>query len=348
MLGQIRMNVSRVVDDLMFRLYHKSYNDFILLIARGQTIPRLERVSPTRSNYSLDYTLDEHYDETREKFYVEYLNSKYKKDGFDYRTDDGFLCLNIELMIYCHIWESSLFLKTLKRVTDLLTDQEYDWEIELPDMKIKPFIKDSIIKPLVDIEDEFGLLLKKAYSPNLRNSFAHSLYHIDMEQRKIYLYIKKIDEEDCVGRTVSFEEFQERFLYSINLCYLLRLAINHQREMAANSHGRAITKAFKVPSGRMMQIFADYKEIKGKRYPEFSGVLIKEKVHRFKVGDWVRFEGLQTPIEIVAIKDTETEQFVKLKGARKMCSSTMLEKTNPQDVIDYNCKDYQIIRRYLS
>ena len=41
MLGQIRMNISRVVDDLMFRLYHKLYNDFILLIARGQTIPGL-------------------------------------------------------------------------------------------------------------------------------------------------------------------------------------------------------------------------------------------------------------------------------------------------------------------
>ena len=60
-------------------ILNTSYNDFILLIARGQTIPGLERVSPTRSNYSLDYTLDEHYDETREKFYVEYLNSKYKK-----------------------------------------------------------------------------------------------------------------------------------------------------------------------------------------------------------------------------------------------------------------------------
>ena len=66
------MNVSRVVDDLMVRLYNKSYNDFVLLIARGQTIPGLEKVSPSRSNYSLDYTLDEHYDETREQFYVEY------------------------------------------------------------------------------------------------------------------------------------------------------------------------------------------------------------------------------------------------------------------------------------
>lgn len=348
MLGQIRMNVSRVVDDLMFRLYHKSYNDFILLIARGQTIPRLERVSPSHSNYSLDYTLDEHYDETRELFYVEYLNSKYKKEGFDYRTDDGFFCLNIELMIYCHIWESSLFLKSLKHITDLLTGHEYDWEIELPDMKIKPFIKESIIKPLVDIDDEFGQLLKKVYSPNLRNSFAHSLYHIDMECRKIYLYIKRPDEEDCVGREITFEEFQEKFLYSISLCYLLRLSINHQRDMAANSHGGAITKAFKVPSGRMMQIFADYKEIKGKRHPVFSGVLIKEGVHRFKVGDWAKFEGLQTPIEVIAVKDTETEQFVKLKGARKMCSSTMLEMADAQDEIEYNCKDYQIIRRYLS
>lgn len=347
MLEQIHLNVSRVIDDLMLRLYHKSYNDFILLIARGQTIPGLERVSPSHSNYSLDYSLDEHYDETREKFYVKYLNSKYKKDGFDYRTDDGFFCMNIELMIYCHIWESSLFLKSLKHITDLLIEHEYDWGIELPDMKIKTYIKDSIIKPLVDIGDEFGHLLNKAYSPNLRNSFAHSLYHIDMACRKIYLYIKRPDEDDCVGTEITFEGFQEKFLLSISLCYFLRLSINKQRDMAANSHGEAITKPFKVPSGRMMQIYADYKVIKGKKYPIFSGVLNKDVVHRFKVGDWVKIKGLQTPIEVVAVKDSETEQFVKLKGTIKMCCCTMLEMADLHDKIDYNCKDYQIIRQYL-
>ena len=348
MIEYIRMNVSSVIDNLMIRLYNKSYNDFILLIARGQIIPGLERVSPSRSNYSLDYMMDTYYDETREKFYVEYLNLKYNRAGFDYRTDDGFFCLNIELMIYCHIWESSLFLKSLKHITDLLIGKEYDWGLELPDMKIKSFIKDSIINPLVEIDDEFGQLLKKAYSPNLRNSFAHSLYKIDMEQRVISLYIKRMDKDDCVERSVSFNEFQEKFLYSINLCYLLRLSINHQREMASNSHGGAITKAFKLPSGRMMQIFANYKEIKGKRYPEFSGALIKERFHRFKVGDWVKFNELQTPIEIVAVKDMKNDQFVKLKGARKMCSTKMLEIAVPLDAIDYNCKDYQTIRFYLS
>lgn len=348
MLEQIRMKVTRVVDELMSRLCRKSYNDYILLIARGQTISGLEKVDSSQCNYSLDYTLDEHYDETRQKFYVDYLNSKYKIDGFDYRTSDGFFCLNIELMIYCHIWESSLFLKSLKHITDLLTGQEYDWGIELPDTKIKSFIKDTIIKPLVNKDEEFGQLLKMAYSPNLRNSFAHSLYHIDMKKRIISLYIKKIDKEDCVGNSITFEEFQKRFLYSINICYLLNSSINYQREMAAESHGKAITEAFKVSSGRVMKIYADYRNINGKKYPEFWGTIIKENKHRFKVGDWVKFEGLPTPIEIIAVEDTSTEQFVRLKGARKMCSSKMLEIAEMQGEIDRNCKDYQIIRRYLS
>lgn len=348
MLSQIRMNVTRVVDELMLRLCRKSYNDYILLIARGQTIFGLEKGDSSQCNYSLDYTIDERYDETRQKFYVEYLNSKYKVDGFDYRTSDGFFCLNIELMIYSHIWESSLFLKSLKHITDLLTGQEYDWGIELPDTKIKPFIKDTIIKPLVNLEDEFGQLLKMAYSPNLRNSFAHSLYHIDMEKRIIRLYIKRLDEEDCVGNSISFEEFQKRFLYSINISYLLNSSINYQREKAAMSHGGAITEAFKVSSGKMMQIFADSKTVNGKKHPEFWGTIIKENIHRFKVGDWVKFEGLPTPIEIIYVKNTETSQFVKLKGARKMCSSDMLEMSASLDKIDYNCRDYRIIRRYLS
>lgn len=348
MLRDIRMESARVIDELIERLYKKSYVDFILLIARGQIIHGLERVTPSESNYSLDYTMDEHYDETREKFYLQYLNSKYKVPGFDYRTDDGFFCLNIELMIYCHIWESSLFLKTLKHITDLLTGKEYDWDLELPVTKIKPFIKDSIIKPLLDCDDEFGKLLKKAYSPNLRNSFAHSLYHIDMEGRKIYLYIKRWDDEDEVGRSISFEDFQKRFLYSIHLCYLLRLAINHQRELAAQAKGAAITNAFVVPSGRKMQIFADLWEIRGKLYPEFRGALIKETLHRYKVGDWVRFEGLPTAIEVVEVKNTDSDQFVRLQGAKKMCSSLMLQPSDPPGTVNDNCKDYKTIRMYLS
>ena len=348
MLKEIQMEVSSVVDDLMLRLYHKSYNDYILFIVRGQIIPGLERVSSSHSNYSIDYSIDEFYDETREKFYIEYLNSKYTREGFDYSAEDGFFCLNLELMIYCHIWESSLFLKSLRHIADLLTNKEYDWKLELPDMNIKSFIKDSIINPLVNVGDELGLLLKKAYSPNLRNSFAHSLFQIDMEQRKIYLFCKRFDKDDGVGKVVSFDEFQERFLYSITLCYNLRKSINAQRENAAQAHGKAITEAFKLPSGRMMQIFADYRKIKGKKYPEFSAFLIKDSIRRFHVGDWVKFEGLRTPIEVIATKDTETEQFVKLKGVNKMCSSTMLEMSDPQDMIDENCKDYQIIRQFLS
>ena len=118
--------------------------------------------------------------------------------------------------------------------------------------------------------------------------------------------------------------------------------------MAAESHGKAITEAFKVSSGRVMKIYADYRNINGKKYPEFWGTIIKENKHRFKVGDWVKFEGLPTPIEIIAVEDTSTEQFVRLKGARKMCSSKMLEIAEMQGEIDRNCKDYQIIRRYLS
>lgn len=258
-------------------------------------------------------------------------------------------------MIYCHIWESSLFLKTLKHITDLLIGQEYDWELDLPDMKkkeerkvlkISPFIKNSILKPLVDNGDDFGQLLKKAYSPNLRNSFAHSLYRIDMECRNIDLRIKKIDEDDCVKSEISFEDFQEKFLTSVYLCYFLRRAIYYKREEVAKKRG-AITEPFKVPTGRMMQIFAEYREFDGKKYPSFTGCLITENVYRFKVGDLVKFEGIQTPIEVVEINDTKTEQLVKLKGAKKMCSSTMLKISSQKDEIDEECKDYQMIRLYL-
>lgn len=346
-LYDTQQEVLQLLEGVDERLLKKSYNDYIVLMARGDVIPELANIG--KSPYVIDYNMDHYNDETRDRFYVKYLQKRYRKEGFDYTGEDGFFDLNIELMIYSHIWESHYLLKTLSHIADLLSGKPYNWELRIPFNNNKNYIKENIIAPLIEVGDELGVFLKDAYSPNLRNGFAHSMYAMDCESRKISLHNLKFDKDDTVQKEITFDDFQKKFLKSIQFSYMLTRWIKETREDIAKScHGRAITKPFELPNKCKLQIFVDYREIHGIQFPEFRGALIKEVVKRFKIGDWVLFESIKTPIEIVDVVNTEKEQFVKLKGARKKCSSTMLTLAEKPNEIDTNCSDYKLIRLYLS
>ena len=63
-----------------------------------------------------------------------------------------------------------------------------------------------------------------------------------MKGRKICLFVKRWDEDDEVCKTNNFGYFQQKIQYSIHTCSLLRLAINHQRDVEAQTKSGAITK----------------------------------------------------------------------------------------------------------
>ena len=67
--------------------------------------------------------------------------------------------------------------------------------------------------------------------------------------------------------------FQEKFLHSVFLCYCLTNIIENNRLEAAKAN-TAITDAFLAPDGRMMQVFGEIIEIKGKLYPRFREAFI--------------------------------------------------------------------------
>lgn len=342
-----QQEVLELLDGVNDRLYKKSYNDYIVLMARGDVIPELVNIG--KEPYVVDYQMDHYYDETRERFYVEYLQKRYRKEGFDYTGEDGFFDLNIELMIYSHIWESHYLLKTLSHIADLLSGKPYNWGLRIPFNNNKNYIKENIIIPLIEAGDDLGTFLKDAYSPNLRNGFAHSMYDIDCKSRKISLHNLKFDKDDTVQHEITFDDFQMKFLKSIQFSYMLaRMIVKTREDVAKTCNGKAVTEPFELPNKRKLQIFVDYREIRGVQYPEFRAALIKEVVKRFNIGDWVQFESIKTPIEVVDVINTEKEQFVKLKGARKMCSSTMLTLSSAPDKVDENCNDYKIIKRYLT
>ena len=94
---------------------HTNSGSFVLFLARGDYDHRFEgdqfaHLEPKPSPYCLDYMLDSYRDETRDNFYIRYLNRRYKNDDFKYQGDDGIDDLCVEMMIYSHVWESESFL----------------------------------------------------------------------------------------------------------------------------------------------------------------------------------------------------------------------------------------------
>ena len=104
--------------------------------------------------------------------------------------------LNIQMMIYAQIWESHLFLKTLKRIADILNGKPYEWKIPFEQATRKDpskiisvpkakFIQEQILAPMSTGHQKMSNLLNSLYDSQLRNDFAHASYYIDFSTGKI-------------------------------------------------------------------------------------------------------------------------------------------------------------------
>ena len=270
-LHKIDYEVSSAIEEALVALSRISQPNYCLLIARAGVQPMLENIG--KSRYVMDNAMDIFHDETRQQFYLNYLNANYRNGVLDYTEKDGLDKLYIEMMIYSHLWDSQRFLKDIYRMAAMIAGKPYDWELELEDGMSYKGMQEEIIMPLKTKGLRLGEIIDSSYSSHIRNSFAHSLFNIDTHSRKIQLRSKHIkNHEDSM---LSFDAFQDKFLHSIFLCYCLTKIIEHNRLEAAKAN-TAITNAFVAPNGRKMQLFGEAIESKGKLYPRFRGAFIKE------------------------------------------------------------------------
>ena len=249
MLIEIVRETELAIDAAYKKMFEEDYLSFILLIGRADVIPGLKRLNHT--DCVIDYQLDRYYDKTREGFYLRYLNRNYRKEGFRYDGDNGIDDLSIEMMIYDHLWESSYFLKSLVRIASILSGNEYLWNPQIPERGKWTFINSTVIEPLIKNSVALGEIVKKGYSSDIRDAFAHSLYNIDTEDRTITIRPNR-------GiKTISFDDFQTKFLYSVILMNRMQNAQegNHNSFCEEN---RIITKPFITPDGVKVQVKAEF------------------------------------------------------------------------------------------
>jgi len=259
MLREITDEIKWAVAEAYDRMAEKDYLSFILLIAKADTIPALKRVRV--SEYILNYPVDMYYDETREGFYLRYLNRNYTKDGFFYEGTNGIDDLSIEMMIYTHLWESAYFMKTLIRILSILLGKGYDWNPKYGKWK---YMHKEIINSLKDMDILLGSVLEKAYSSEIRNAFAHSLYTVNVDNKTITMRTKHVG-----IHTISICDFQKKFLYSVLFMNSILNALERNRIQACKKN-TAITNPFLTPDGISVQIVAKTISIDGKTIPQFE------------------------------------------------------------------------------
>jgi len=207
---KLRLEVETAVNEVFeyTKKNEKNENDYILFLARSYYDKEIDksRFSPWQIDRSLDEMIDRH----RVDFLLQYLNQQY---GFQTKNSaDSKFSLTLELMIYTHIWESFHNLHNYKRLADLCDSKDYNWNIEIGKKSRFTFIKDNIKNVFEKHNLKIYDLIDKSYNSQLRNAFAHSLYHFSLNGHHIVL--ENYDGANANIKQLSFDKWTERFLTS--------------------------------------------------------------------------------------------------------------------------------------
>lgn len=81
-VAEIIHEVEDAIKEVFEYIRTNDYNSFVLLIGRGEVFQCLKNTVGT--DCVMDYQMDRYHDETLERFYLNYLNGNYRRDGFDY------------------------------------------------------------------------------------------------------------------------------------------------------------------------------------------------------------------------------------------------------------------------
>lgn len=242
-LESTKTEVENAVDNAFELARSLSQSNFRLFLALGDYFEIFEHTN--ESPYVIENVDDIRYDTNRIKFLTRYLHNHYERGGFSYQDADGIDCITIELMIYSQMWESDFFLKTLSRLASLAIGEEYLWNpFEKETLKGDEKKEESnwtwvhrrIIHPLKNKGVALGDLINECYCPNLRHSFAHSIYEISERYEEInYFGFNRPEQKrkrlfyPQKSYSLSFSDFQVKFLKSAHLSYYLNALLNRYR-----------------------------------------------------------------------------------------------------------------------
>lgn len=228
---EIRNEVDTALKNTFKELEIKCYNEFVLLLAYAEYNEEYKNIPHMKSAYTIDDTEDRDKDRTRFKFLAEFLNKYYSFSSGQDRVQETDYQRNLEMMIYSHIWETKFFLKQLYRLSYLVKEGKYHWEVEIPDMGKHKAIRETIKENFKFKNNPLCEIISKGFHSSLRNAFAHSDYSFVTMNNFNIIALHNYKGESWELQKISFDEWSERFVYSFLLNYLLYDLIEEARKI---------------------------------------------------------------------------------------------------------------------
>lgn len=233
----LRKEVLETIEYIFCQMKKRDFKSYALFLASAYKDDLYRRIPP-HVPFATEYVFDQYIDETRNSFMSEYLMS-----FVDYLRNPNSLMffsqsynINLQLMIYTHIWESKLFLKRMVRMANILAGNGYVWDIPFVhknrndqeiDIKKGQLISNTILSLLRKSDDRVYQFLNSLYDSNLRNSFAHSMYMIDENEKKI----KTIENAfNCFDKSIGFGQWEDNFVKIALFSYHFSLMLDSYRE----------------------------------------------------------------------------------------------------------------------
>jgi hypothetical protein len=206
--------------------------DFILFLADAELDTTSKKSNLKINPYAIEDGVDDFKDETRLVFLSQFLTNYYSFPYSQKFIDNDQYRLQLELMIYCHIWESKPFLKKLRRIASLINGESYLWEVEIPPTTKYEFIRDNIRLIIKDQNNNLSEIIFKGFHSTLRNAFAHSEYSFDTMNNHNRINLYNYSGKNWDINHISFDDWSKRFLYSVLLSYhLMRITDSYKKEI---------------------------------------------------------------------------------------------------------------------
>jgi hypothetical protein len=249
-----------VIDALNNALDHiraNSPENYILFLAEGEHKPTYanQKFNPN----VIDNREDKYKDETRRKFFVQFLQTFYAFPTGTEHTDDNEQRMHMELMVYSHIWESDPFLKKLFRLAKIFNGDPYPWQVNIPAMGKHNFVRNEIRDVFRQQGHGLNQVITNGFHSSIRNAFAHSQYSFDENGRRIWFdnYNGEVWELENIG----YDDWSSRFVYSALLGYYI-VRISHDRRTRLIVDFGSDTFAIDHPSssGVLTRVNIQYRE----------------------------------------------------------------------------------------
>jgi hypothetical protein len=230
---KINEEVKTSINEVLDYVKKTRLDNYILYLGDGDYKKEYDTPNYKFSPYCIDNRIDILNDNSRISFLTNFLKTFYSFPNSQNVVDDNEYRIQMEMMVYTHLWESKHFLRKLYRLAHIGNDEEYNWKISVPEMGKHNFIRNDIRKTLEKKNRLLAEVIKNGFHTSLRNAFAHSDYFLDTVFQNPRIILTNYGGENWELEQISYDDWSRRFSYSVALSYHL-LNINQEARISVS------------------------------------------------------------------------------------------------------------------